>query len=100
MMNETVGIDDEGHPVSCHERKARILDRDLRGRTSSGPAARRPRQKAGPQTAETFRTSEKPLANRGRPHMTKKTAAQDEGEAFVTGLVMTFSIFEGGLFQT
>jgi hypothetical protein len=24
MMNETAAIDDEGHPVSCHERKARV----------------------------------------------------------------------------
>jgi hypothetical protein len=26
MMNDTVGIDDAGHRVSCHARKARILD--------------------------------------------------------------------------
>jgi len=51
MMNDTAGFDDEGHPVSCHERKARILDRDLRGRTSSGPAEMVPRQKAGDMTA-------------------------------------------------
>ena len=50
-MNDTVGIDDTGHPVSCPARKARILDRDLRGRTSSRPAERVPRQKAGPMTA-------------------------------------------------
>jgi hypothetical protein len=66
MMNDTVGIDDAGHPLFCHARKARILDRNLRGRTSSGPAAMVPRQKAGPQAAETFRAPEKPLANPGR----------------------------------
>jgi len=66
MMNDTVGIDDAGHPVSCHARKARILDRDLRGRTSSGPAEMVP---VGPQAAETFRASEKPLVNRSRPHV-------------------------------
>jgi transposase len=51
MMNETAGIDAEGHPLSCHARKARILDWDLRGRTSSGPAEKVPRQKAGHMTA-------------------------------------------------
>jgi hypothetical protein len=26
MMNDTVGIDDAGHRVSCHARKGRILE--------------------------------------------------------------------------
>jgi hypothetical protein len=32
--------------------------------------------------------------------LTKKTAAQDEGKAFDTGLVTNFAKSEGGLFQT
>ena len=50
-MSDTAGIDDAGHPISCNPRKARILDRNLRGRISSGPAGMVPRQKAGPMTA-------------------------------------------------
>ncbi|MGH8512442.1 MAG: hypothetical protein ACREV8_00530, partial [Gammaproteobacteria bacterium] len=51
MMNATAGKDDEGHSAICHERTVRILDRNLRSRTSSGPAEISPRQKAGHMTA-------------------------------------------------
>src|ERR1700730_17009463 len=41
-----------------------------------------------------------PTRKASHQSLTKKTAAQDEGKAFDTGLVTNFAIFEGGLFQT
>jgi hypothetical protein len=41
-----------------------------------------------------------PARKASRQSLTKKTPARDDGEAFDTGFVMNFSIFEGGLFQT
>ena len=37
-MNDTVATEDQEQPAGCHQRKARVADRDPGRRTSSGPA--------------------------------------------------------------
>src|SRR5665811_1114000 len=38
VMNDTVATEGQEQPATCHERKARALDRDPGSRTSSRPA--------------------------------------------------------------
>ncbi len=38
VMNDTVATEDQEQPAGCHQRKARVADRDPRRQTSSGPA--------------------------------------------------------------
>src|SRR3982074_430666 len=38
VMNDTVATEDQEQPAGCHQRKARVADRDPGRRTSSGPA--------------------------------------------------------------
>jgi hypothetical protein len=55
---------------------------------------------AGERSAALKPSKRQPARKASRQSLTKKTPARDDGEAFDTGFVMNFSIFEGGLFQT
>ena len=72
-MNDTVATEDQEQPAGCHQRKARVADRDPGRRTSSGPAdiCSAPTE-AGHMTAadQIVRSAKKVLAMEGRPHMT------------------------------
>jgi len=72
-MNDTVATEDQEQPAGCHQRKARVADRDPGRRTSSGPAdiCSAPTE-AGHMTAadQIVRNAKKVLAMEGRPHMT------------------------------
>src|SRR5580700_11088228 len=73
VMNDTVATEDQEQPAGCHQRKARVADRDPGRRTSSGPAdiCSAPKE-AGHMTAadQIVRSAKKVLAMEGRPHMT------------------------------
>jgi hypothetical protein len=77
-MNDTVATEDQEQPAGCHQRKARVADRDPGRRTSSGPAdiCSAPTE-AGHMTAadQIVRSAKKVLAMEGRPHMTTQSAA-------------------------
>src|SRR3984893_15644430 len=72
-MNDTVATEDQEQPAGCHQRKARVADRDPGRRTSSGPAdiCSAPTE-AGHMTIanQIVRNAKKVLAMEGRPHMT------------------------------
>src|SRR3979411_827833 len=73
VMNDPVATEDQEQPAGCHQRKARVADRDPGHRTSSGPAdiCSAPTE-AGHMTAanQIVRSAKKVLAMEGRPHMT------------------------------
>jgi len=77
-MNDTVATEDQEQPAGCHQRKARVADRDPGRRTSSGPAdiCSAPTE-AGHMTAanQIVRSAKKVLAMEGRPHMTTQSLA-------------------------
>src|ERR1700726_3820741 len=68
-MNDTVATEDQEQPAGCHQRKARVADRDPGRRTSSGPAdtCSAPTE-AGHMTAadQIVRSAKKVLAMEGR----------------------------------
>jgi hypothetical protein len=71
-MNDVATTEAEDTPRGAKgEYELAQMIRDRGRRTSSGPAAKTPRQKAGHMTAadQTIPNVKKPLAERGRPHM-------------------------------
>src|ERR1700731_3628003 len=88
-MNDTVATEDQEQPAGCHQRKARVADRDPGRRTSSGPAdiCSAPTE-AGHMTAanQIVRSAKKVLAMEGRPHMTKGIGKSPSGRILRFGL--------------
>src|ERR1700726_45948 len=84
-MNDTVATEDQEQPAGCHQRKARVADRDPGRRTSSGPAdiCSAPTE-AGHMTAadQIVRSAKKVLAMGGRPHITRRSKSSLSAPSF------------------
>ena len=69
VMNDTVATEDQEQPADCHERKARVADRDPGRRTSSRPA-----DICSAPTGRTY--------DRSRPNRSKRQKSACQGRPF------------------